>query len=120
MGYILLVIIFINMIENLDPQDREIIEAIQNGKTDSEIATDFGVSEDKVVSLRGHLVNENDTVESPADSSEVEPTTTNEEVENTAGADVSDVEPVEPTEDTASNEVSPEDTGVVGTEAGVA
>lgn len=78
------------MIENLDPQDREIIEAMMSGATDSEIAEKFEVGEDKIGQLRGHLVNEEA-------SDEAEPVQNEPE---TAPSDAqTDVAPVEPTDD---------------------
>lgn len=43
--------------ENLDPQDKAILDAMVAGKSDEEVKAEFGVSDEDVSRLRGHLAN---------------------------------------------------------------
>lgn len=57
--------------ENLDPQDKAILDAIVAGKTDDEVTAEFSVDAEKIAQLKGHLANNAEEVEvSGTDESE--------------------------------------------------
>lgn len=49
--------------ENLDPQDKAILDAIVAGKTDDEVTAEFSVDAEKIAQLKGHLANDAEEVE---------------------------------------------------------